>query len=78
MQRQHAIDAGSGSGEAQERRLHPKDDLARNLAQGSGKADELNRVSQAMIAAHEHALARKRLPIPDGLKVPRALLQRLA
>ena len=75
MQRQHAIYAGGGADQADQRPLRPHNDFFGEPLQRSGEADELNSVSQPVIAAHEHAFSRQWFAIPDTLKMTRPGLE---
>ncbi len=72
------VDAGGGLCQFEEFRLHPEDGVPGQPAKRCGKANELDGIAEAVIAAHQHALVPQRLASPDILQVPRPIPAALA
>src|SRR5260370_26542401 len=72
------VDAGGGLYQFEEFRLHPEDGVPGQPAKRCGKANELDGIAEAVIAAHQHALVPQRLASPDILQVPRPIPAALA
>ena len=73
MQWQESINAVHGTQERQQRWLDPQHHLLGNGLDERYIADELDRIPQAVVAAHQHLLACQRCAIPDVLQMPRPM-----
>ena len=67
MQGKDSINSPRGSRQLQQRRLDPQADRMRNITQRLKKSDELNRIAETMITAHQDTFSGQRLAAPYRL-----------
>jgi hypothetical protein len=72
MERMQRVDTFHSTQELKQFRLSPHQNLPCDFAERLGEPHELDRVTQPVIAANQHALVDERLAAPDTLEVPLA------
>src|SRR3954453_16657426 len=68
-----SIDAAGVTQELEQRRLRKENDLSRDAVEQGKVADELNRISKAVVTSHQDAFAGQGCAVPNPTKVQREM-----